>query len=70
MTHADILLKWPSVSELARDVGKPRSTVNNWIARNRVPVDHWPRLIEAAAVRDISLTYGELAKAAQEGRAA
>jgi len=62
MTHAEILRLWPSLADLADDMGKPYSTVNNWMARNRVPMEYWVRLVDAAACRDIPLTYGQLAK--------
>lgn len=70
MTHSDILRRWPSVTDLASDMGKPYSTVNNWIARSRVPMEYWVELVDAATSRDIPLTYGQLAKGVAKDRAA
>lgn len=70
MTHSDILRRWPSVTDLANDMGKPYSTVNNWIARGRVPMEYWVELVDAATSRDIPLTYGQLAKGVAKDRAA
>ena len=61
-SHADLLSQWPSIGMLAGDMGKPYTTVNNWIGRSRVPMEYWVRLVDAAACRDIPLTYGQLAK--------
>ena len=63
MTHSDILNLWPSLTDLARDMGKPIPTVGNWKSRNRIPMEYWVRLVRAAARRDIPLTYGQLAEA-------
>lgn len=61
-TGADLAL-WT----LEAYMGKPRSTVNNCIGRNRVPMEYWVQLVDAATSRDIPLTYGHLAKGVAKG---
>lgn len=39
---------------------KHASTVSEWRRRGSIPVEHWPRLVEAAAERGIRLTYEQL----------
>lgn len=64
MTHSDILKKWPSAPQLAKDVGRPKGTVANWIGRNSIPVKHWPAVVAAAKKRGIKVSLEDLARAA------
>ncbi len=50
------------VSALAQALGhKNASTVSSWKARKSIPVEHWPRVVDAAKKADIGgLTYDAL----------
>ena len=54
----DIFQIWPSLAEMARDIGKEYQTVAKWAQRNRIPPESWDRVIKAASRRRISLTPG------------
>ena len=54
---------WPSMADLAADIGKPYSTVAAWKQRGRIPADYDFILIEAAKRRGKTLTLEELAMA-------
>ncbi|AYE85078.1 hypothetical protein [Sulfitobacter sp. D7] len=58
-----ILKIWPTMSELAKDIDKPYSTVAAWKARGKIPADHDFVLIDAAKKRGESLTLEQLAQA-------
>ncbi|WCE67948.1 hypothetical protein PL335_06270 [Sulfitobacter faviae] len=58
-----ILNIWPTMADLAKDIGKPYSTVAAWKARGKIPADHDFNLIEAAARRGKTLTLEQLAQA-------
>ncbi|ODM47230.1 hypothetical protein A9320_23215 [Ruegeria sp. PBVC088] len=65
----EILLNiWPSISELAKDLGEPYSTVQSWRHRG-IPARRYPQLIEVAKRRGADLTYEELV-AANRGESA
>jgi hypothetical protein len=69
-TFGTLLDRWPSIPELARDLGMPAPTVHSWKRRNTVHVEHWPALIASArrlGVRGITLE--SLMRAAQTSRA-
>lgn len=54
-----LLTIWPSISQLAQDLGEPYSTVQCWNVRG-VPARRFPQLIQAAKKRGHALTYEEL----------
>lgn len=54
---------WPTMAELADDLGKPYSTVAAWKQRGRIPSDHDADMIAAAKARGHVLTYEQLAVA-------
>jgi len=54
---------WPTMAELAADLGKPYPTVFAWKQRGRIPADYDFDLIEAASARGKVLTLEELAQA-------
>jgi uncharacterized protein YjcR len=54
---------WPTVRELADDLGLPYTTVHSWAARGRIPATHDLDLIEAAKRRGQELTLEQLAQA-------
>ncbi|WP_409202455.1 carph-isopro domain-containing protein [Sulfitobacter sp. W074] len=59
----EILNIWPTMADLAKDIGKPYSTVAAWKARGKIPADHDFDLIEAAEKRGRALTLEQLAEA-------
>lgn len=67
MTVQQIFDRWPSASELARDIGLKRPSHGTLMKfRGSIPVEHWPRLIAAAEARGIpDVTYETLALAHQ-----
>ncbi len=54
---------WPTMADLAADLGKPYPTVAAWKQRGRIPADYDFDLIEAASARGKILTLEDLAKA-------
>lgn len=58
-----IMRIWPSLAELAKDLGKPYPTVAAWKQRGRVPADYDFDLIEAANRKGHVLTLDQLAQA-------
>jgi hypothetical protein len=58
-----ILRIWPTLSDLAKEIGKPYQTVAAWKQRGRIPADHDLKLIAAAKDRGATLTLEELAEA-------
>lgn len=73
MTVRDIIEKWPSAADMARDIGLRRPGHGAMMKmRGSIPIQHWPRLVEAAAERGIQdVTFETLtlahARAAQSG---
>ena len=59
---AEILARWPRVSDVAADVGVTDKAVMHWRRRQRIPADHFEALVAAAKRRGIALTYEELAR--------
>lgn len=64
-TVRDIISKWPSASEMARDLGLRRAGHGAMMKmRGSIPPQHWPKLVEAAAQRGIEgVTFEVLAVA-------
>jgi hypothetical protein len=62
ITVRDIIEKWPTAAEMARDLGLRRSGHGAMMKmRGSIPVQHWPRLVEAASARGIcDVTYETL----------
>lgn len=56
-----ILTLWPSMAELADDLGKPYPTVAAWKQRGSIPARYDLDLIRAATARGKSLTLEQLA---------
>jgi hypothetical protein len=50
MTFKDIIDKWPSIQELAAEVGVSKEAVRKWRERKKIPPLHW-FVIEQAAMR-------------------
>lgn len=54
---------WPTVKDIADDLGIPYTTAHSWGVRGRIPADYDLDLIEAARKRGKRLTLEELAEA-------
>lgn len=54
---------WPTVAELARDIGENPITVRAWRRRRSIPADRDLLLVEAARRRGAALTLEDLAAA-------
>lgn len=54
---------WPTVREIADDLGVPYTTAHSWEVRGRIPASYDFALIEAASKRGKALTLIELAEA-------
>lgn len=68
----DIFDIWPSTADLARELGRPYTTVAAWKIRG-IPANHDGELIEAARRRGVDLSFErlhDLRKAFRGGRAA
>ena len=53
MTHADIINKWPSLSDFADDLAVEYGTAKAMRRRASIPVNHWPKVMAKAAARGI-----------------
>mgnify|MGYP003600284232 CR=1 FL=1 len=60
---------WPTVKDIADDLGVPYTTAHSWIARGRIPPDRDLDLIAAAKKRGKKLTLEDLAKDRRAARA-
>lgn len=54
---------WPTVRELADDLGLPYTTVHSWSVRGRIPSERDFEIIAAAAKRGHTITFEFLAVA-------
>lgn len=65
---------WPSVADLAGDIGEKTDTVRKWRTRNAIPSDKWARVVEASKKRRYKITASLLVEIARsdpsEGAAA
>jgi len=73
MTHAssfsEVIDLWPSIAELARDIGEPYETVRQWRLRDSVPSRAFVKITRAAARRDINVTGDDLIRLAARSAA-
>jgi hypothetical protein len=58
----DIFAIWPSLREMAEDLGQLEDTVYRWKQRGRIPEDIWPAVIEKAASRERLVTASQIMK--------
>lgn len=56
----DIFGIWPSLGEMAKDLGQIEDTVYRWKMRGRIPEDVWPTVIEKAAAREQLVTASQI----------
>lgn len=61
-SHAEILGLWPSLIDVANDVGAKVVAVRKWRARNSIPPEYWLPLVEAAQRRGYAVTLDLLAR--------
>lgn len=54
---------WPTVRELAADLGLPYTTVHSWSVRGRIPPERDFDIIAAAEKRGFQITFEYLATA-------
>lgn len=54
---------WPTLADLAEDLGKPYTTVASWRARGSIPAKYDLALVLAAEKRGHTVTAQELAEA-------
>lgn len=62
-----IFTLWPSIAELARDLGKPYPTVASWYQRGSIPARFDLSLVRAARARGHDLTLEMIAAARERG---
>lgn len=61
MTLSKAFDAWETVVDLANDMGVPVQTAYGWRRRGSLPVKYWPRLIQKAKERGVTLTIEDLA---------
>lgn len=59
-TIDDVFRLWPSLAELARDLGHPYENVVKWKRRQTIPAHAWTDLIRAAERRGHVVTPSDL----------
>ena len=61
----DLLMRFPSLADIARELEVPHDTVISWKRRRSVPYEYWPALCESASRHKIrGVTMKQLAQAA------
>ena len=55
--HRSIIQLWPSVEELAADVGVKPLTARGWLQRSSIPARYWTLVLRAAKEREIDVSY-------------
>ena len=55
----DIFRLWGTPTELGRDIGEKPDTVRKWWLK-RIPPQHWPAVISAAARKDVTVTADDI----------
>ncbi|MPZ36647.1 MAG: hypothetical protein GEU95_01065 [Rhizobiales bacterium] len=64
-TAADVMAKWPTDADFARDIGVKPTHAQTMKVRDSIPPGYWPAVVVAAAKRNIQgLTLEVLAKIA------
>lgn len=59
MTASDIIEKFGTIADLARDLGVPMTTVSSWGLANQIPAWRQPKLLELAAGRGVDLSTAD-----------
>jgi len=66
MTHADLINRWPSLSDFAADLAIEYGTAKAMRRRSSIPSEYWLVAVRAAEKREIDVTLEALAKAVAE----
>lgn len=64
MTHADIINKWPTLSDFADDLGVQYGTAKAMRRRGSIPPEHWMTVVTKATDREIEGVSLEILAAA------
>jgi hypothetical protein len=65
MTHADIINRWPTLTDFANDIGVAYGTAKAMRRRDSIPSEHWVAVVARASEREITdVTLEALAHAA------
>jgi hypothetical protein len=64
MSFIAILSRFGNPAVLASDLGVALSTPYGWAYRGSIPSGYWDKIVTAATLRGITLTFEELAAAA------
>jgi hypothetical protein len=59
MTASDIIEKFGTIADLARELGVPMTTVSSWGRANQIPAWRQPKILELAALRGIELSTAD-----------
>lgn len=59
MKASDIIARFGSIADLARELGVPMTTVSSWGLVNQIPRWRQPKLLELAAERGIRLSTAD-----------
>ena len=59
MTYKQIVKCWPSINQLAYDLGEKPDTVRKWQDRNSIPPEKWGKVMKAARKRGYKVS-GEI----------
>lgn len=60
-TLDDLVARWPTAAEFARDIGVKPNHLQTMLVRRSLPTDYWEHAIAAAKRRRISgVTWGTL----------
>lgn len=54
MTTQQIIDRWGTLAQFARDVGVPYERAKQWRHRNSIPAKYWQRVIDSAQRREIA----------------
>jgi hypothetical protein len=64
MSNMKVIIRlWPTIRDLAEDVGVSTNTALSWSSNGSIPAKYDVALVRAAEVRGIALTYENLAMA-------
>lgn len=59
MKASDIIARFGSVADLARELGVPMTTVSSWGRFNYIPAWRQPKMLELAASRGLQLSTSD-----------
>ena len=59
---SDLISKWPSTAQFARDIGCGYQTGRKMFERNSIDPKHWPTVVDAAAKIGVKIDFDWLVK--------